>query len=328
MNLSRRHFGSISVFISFAALIAAGVVYAGEYYRLAANSTSRVSEHGVCQMLTNTNDRDMFVPAKTAGEWEAFRNNAQGVTIASCAVNGGWSSWSSCSTSCGTGEETRTCTNPAPSDGGASCVGSATQSCESYSGCTYAWSTGAWGSCSVACGGGTQARSVVCKRSDGTIVGDSNCAGSKPAESQSCNTQACAYNPTNTYCGTWDSKDVYANALWKQSGGTRYYIGSSGTSADTVSCIGEWNSTNGTWQSSKFCKYANQRECNSGALSSATYSGKYPSCPTGYQPSGDGCVSGCTSPNYQDSGYCVYDGYNPGGGGGDPGGGSGGDTAR
>jgi hypothetical protein len=46
-------------------------------------------------------------------------------------VNGGWSGWSSCSaTACGTtGTQTRSCTNPAPADGGVFCSGSDSQSC-------------------------------------------------------------------------------------------------------------------------------------------------------------------------------------------------------
>jgi hypothetical protein len=36
-----------------------------------------------------------------------------------------WSSWDPCSVTCGNGtkERTRTCSNPAPSNGGADCVG-------------------------------------------------------------------------------------------------------------------------------------------------------------------------------------------------------------
>lgn len=45
-------------------------------------------------------------------------------------TDGGWSSWSTCSASCGDGTQTRTCTNPALVCGGASCSGSNTQSCK------------------------------------------------------------------------------------------------------------------------------------------------------------------------------------------------------
>ena len=52
------------------------------------------------------------------------------------SVNGGWSGWSgysSCSKSCGGGQQTKTrsCTNPPPSGGGSECFGSSndTRSC-------------------------------------------------------------------------------------------------------------------------------------------------------------------------------------------------------
>lgn len=66
------------------------------------------------------------------------RNRASlraGITITVTAppppppVAGGWSAWSSCSLSCGGGTQTRTCTNPAPSGGGASCSGDPYQAC-------------------------------------------------------------------------------------------------------------------------------------------------------------------------------------------------------
>jgi len=98
------------------------------------------------------------------------------------AVNGGWSS---CSNSCGSG--TKTCTNPSPACGGSACSG--INSCTDYSGCTYSWQANvSWSSCNSAseCGAGTQTRNVWCQRSDGTIVADNYCSGTKPATSQIC----------------------------------------------------------------------------------------------------------------------------------------------
>ncbi len=45
------------------------------------------------------------------------------------SIAGGWSGWSACSVTCGGGTQTRTCTNPTPSGGGATCSGSTSQSC-------------------------------------------------------------------------------------------------------------------------------------------------------------------------------------------------------
>lgn len=59
---------------------------------------------------------------------------------------------------------------------------------------SYSWAVGAFGACSVSCGGGTQTRSVVCTRNDGVTFNDGICTslvGAKPATSQACNTHGC-----------------------------------------------------------------------------------------------------------------------------------------
>ncbi len=121
------------------------------------------------------------------------------IAVSNAPVDGGWSAWSAwsaCTASCGGGtqSQTRTCTNPAPANGGANCVGLASQSqaCNTQ-GCPVdggwsAWS--GWTACSAACGGGSQSQSRTCTN-PAPANGGAGCVGSF-SMTQVCNTQACA----------------------------------------------------------------------------------------------------------------------------------------
>ena len=78
-----------------------------------------------------------FPPYEIYMWWYVCKSNTN--KLHTILVNGGyssWSSWGSCSKSCGTGSQSksRSCNNPAPQHGGASCSGSssATQNCNTH----------------------------------------------------------------------------------------------------------------------------------------------------------------------------------------------------
>ncbi|XP_072010680.1 SCO-spondin-like isoform X3 [Engystomops pustulosus] len=108
-----------------------------------------------------------------------------------CRLDGGWgmwSSWSSCSISCGEGVQTRSrlCDNPVPQKGGHDCLGDQEQrrpcrgpTCPDLNSWSE-WSS--WSLCSMTCGGGEQIRVRECQQQE--------CEG-KAIQSRMCNNQAC-----------------------------------------------------------------------------------------------------------------------------------------
>ena len=58
-------------------------------------------------------------------------------------LDGGWSQFGACSKACGGGTHSRTCTNPAPANGGKDCTGDATKACNTQAcagtGCWRSW---------------------------------------------------------------------------------------------------------------------------------------------------------------------------------------------
>jgi len=122
--------------------------------------------------------------------------------------------------------------------------------------CSYSWQTDAnWGSCPASCVTGTQTRIVTCKRSDGTLVGESYCGSGKPTTSQSCtDDRACTYLWTygewSTICSnTCGAGTQTRTATCKRSDGTimtgtdANLCGTPETSKDctgTSSCVYNW----------------------------------------------------------------------------------------
>ncbi|XP_068693813.1 SCO-spondin-like isoform X2 [Montipora foliosa] len=130
--------------------------------------------------------------------------------IKPCPVNGGWSSWrgwGSCSRTCGTGSQNRyrSCSNPPPSNGGISCIGSSRQSTS----CTIkpcpvngGWSSWSkWNSCSMPCGTGSQERSRSCTKPPPRYGGKS-CLGTA-RDKRSCNHLPCPVDGDWSSWSTW-----------------------------------------------------------------------------------------------------------------------------
>ena len=160
----------------------------------------------------------MAVLVKSGGAWKAASPYVKqgGVWVRPLHVHvkqgGAWKplwsyswqtgTWGSCSASCGGGTQTRTATCRR-SDGvdlpDAYCAGitkpATSTACNTQSCVTYSWQVGDWSTCSIPCTGGTQSRTVYCRRStDNAIVSDAYCSADRPVQNQSCNSGiACHY---------------------------------------------------------------------------------------------------------------------------------------
>ncbi|KAL5248998.1 hypothetical protein ACHWQZ_G018005 [Mnemiopsis leidyi] len=165
----------------------------------------------VCGGGTQTRTRTCTNPAPANGGADCVGASSETRQCNSnvCPVDGGYSDfgdWSECSAVCGGGTQTRTrtCTNPAPANGGADCVGdsSETRQCNSNA-CPVdgGYSDfGDWSECSAVCGGGTQTRTRTCTN-PAPANGGADCVGSS-SEIRQCNANACP-RPVNGRYGSW-----------------------------------------------------------------------------------------------------------------------------
>nr|XP_001922446.3 A disintegrin and metalloproteinase with thrombospondin motifs 16 [Danio rerio] len=131
-----------------------------------------------------------------------------------CPASWSVQDWSSCSRSCGSGQQVRRvvcvqktgpdqletvadaqCPQPAPAH---------THSCNTHS-CPPAWSAGAWTQCSRKCGKGVMKRPVLCVLSNGVVLPDSSCADLlKPSVQEICFIKHCRkQRKAQWFVSTW-----------------------------------------------------------------------------------------------------------------------------
>ncbi|ROT80008.1 putative hemicentin-1 isoform X7, partial [Penaeus vannamei] len=126
-----------------------------------------------------------------------------------------WSSWGSCTATCGGGQRRRfrTCDNPGPSQGGRACTGPDTDSeaCNTVkcpvNGAWSSWSE--WSPCSMTCGLGMRVRSRLCNNPYPGF-GGAPCVGEE-RETSSCEGDTCEVLPTlakGTVIGELNGEDL------------------------------------------------------------------------------------------------------------------------
>lgn len=115
----------------------------------------------------------------------------------------------------------------------------------------YNWEVNTWWVCSLTCGGGTQNRTVRCKRNDGYYVSDAFCGVEpKPVDTQACNTGTCGYRIQNFTTGArkgyvnsplWiHSRCVVTNVWADWNDKTAYNLGGSDNANWSIGISDEW----------------------------------------------------------------------------------------
>ncbi|CAG2246803.1 HMCN [Mytilus edulis] len=148
---------------------------------------------------TGSESRLTYCSSKSWKDHDCSHNEDVGVLCNNLSpVNGGWSSWAqwtTCSSNCGVGLQTRTrqCSNPSTQYGGVYCNGlsSQTRKCNTIS-CPVngGWTTWSlWNSCNVSCGEGMQLRVRSCNNPT-PAFGGLKCS-SKDSETKQCFNEEC-----------------------------------------------------------------------------------------------------------------------------------------
>lgn len=185
----------------------------GEWTSWTSWDTCTVTCGGGMQSKSRTCDNP---PPQYGGAYcVGYSSNTQTCNSHNCPIDGNWASWTSwgtCSLTCGGGSQSRsrTCTDPSPQYGGASCGGasSSSQDCNVQNcpidGSWASW--GSWGSCTVTCGGGTQDKTRSCSNPT-PQYGGALCTGAS-SDRQDCNTQVCIIDGNWSDWGAWGTCSV------------------------------------------------------------------------------------------------------------------------
>jgi hypothetical protein len=176
---------------------------------------------------------------------------------------GSWTSWTTCSTSCASGTNTRTYTiTTAAQYGGTACSTAdntvSSQTCNLGScpiDCSGAWQ--AWGTCTTTCGGGTKQRSY--KVNVNAFFGGAACAYTTGAlDSTACGTTGCpvacvgvwgSWGTCSKTCGTGGQSRTFAVTTANSNGGAACTsvngavdnTGICNTNSCPRNCVGDWS---------------------------------------------------------------------------------------
>jgi hypothetical protein len=292
-----------------------------------------------CGGGTQTQTRTCTNPSLDAGGSGCIGSNTQSQACNTTAcgpapIDGGWtawSGWSGCSALCGMNglkSSTRTCTNPAPANGGADCVGSNIQSVTCIGFCVPmpapapvdgGWSAWSYGACSNSCGSGTMTASRICNN-PAPANGGANCDNPTiTSVSLACTGTTCPIISVN---GGWSSWSGWSSCSASCGGGTKTRTRScnnpapsgggancSGSAVDSNSC--NTGACPGTVTGSASCSYAFSGPCAGGCGPGFGAGGVW--CPSTWTYSGTAKSGGCNGPNdmvgteYQPGGVTAFD---------------------